>query len=81
MSIKKQQTFDERPNWIAENEFTAEDRLEWAQRIMAFSPRDWSMHDAGARTDDPELWALYLVINAEDADDAWESWRAYCESE
>lgn len=81
MGINLQSEFDEKPNWIEENDWSPQDRIEWMQKIMAFSPRDWSVATGDERgAPDAEMWAIYLLTNADGETDAWESWKMYCKN-
>lgn len=85
MGIRKQTDFTSKPNWIAHNDFSTELRLHWAHQIMGFRPRDWSRYPRvgevtpGAK--DYEMYALYIVINANNAEDAWDMWVDFCKGD
>lgn len=66
------------PNWIKENDWSPEKRLDWARQIMAFSPRDWSINFSYGdipESHDFEIWALYCLITSDTKEEALETWR------
>lgn len=70
------------PNWIEENDWSAEKRIDWAKQIMAFSSRDWSINfnrDDIPKSHDPETWALWCLIVSGTKDEALESWWSFCD--
>lgn len=69
------------PNWIAENDWSPERRIEWIGIIMALSSRDWSVKQKeppGAP--EPELWALYCLALSDTKEEAFELWQGFCEN-
>ena len=68
------------PNWIEENNWSSEKRLEWISVIMGFSSRDWAKHDFATQgTPDPEMWAIWILVNSDSKKDALETWYGYCD--
>jgi hypothetical protein len=70
------------PNWISENDWSAKKRLEWANKIMAFSPRDWSINfNSGDKPESPdsEIWALWCLITNDTKEEALEAWWGFCD--
>jgi len=67
------------PNWIKENDWSAESRILWANTIMATSPRDWSCNIETLKHPDPELWALWCLITSDTKEEALESWWNFCD--
>lgn len=71
---------DHIPNWISENDWSAEKRLDWISRIMAFSPRDWSVKQKQTLgAPDPELWAIWCLACSDTKEEALESWWDFCD--
>jgi hypothetical protein len=59
-------------------DWTAENRLEKINAIMAFSPRDWSLHDACTATyKDKELWAIWCLSCCKTKAEAIKSWNGF----
>ena len=67
------------PNWILENDWSLESRVDWAKQIMAFSSRDWSRQDyATPGNPDAEKWALYCLIMNTTKEEALRAWNGFC---
>jgi len=70
------------PNWIKENDWKAESRLEWISTIMALSPRDWSItHNIGDMPShyDAEKWAIWCLACCDTKNEALKTWCDFCE--
>ena len=66
------------PNWITENDWSDKSRLDWANQIMAFSSRDWSVfNNANGRTPDFEKWALWCLITSDTKEEAIKTWESF----
>ncbi|MCP4137530.1 MAG: hypothetical protein GY754_41570 [bacterium] len=71
MSVKK----EIEPNWLKENDWTPEKRLEWAGKILANSPRDWRSNSGGVPgSPDPETWALWCLLCCDTKERARKEW-------
>lgn len=80
MSIKKGSPYYI-PNWIKENDWTPESRLNWIRIIMTTSSRDWCYHTgADIKYPDAETWAIYLLSCCDTKDEAKELWEDFCET-
>jgi hypothetical protein len=79
MSVRKSTDPAQVPNWIAENDWSPEARIDWMRQIMAFSPRSWGEHPhAVPGAADPETWAVYCLVMCNTAKDALKKWNVYC---
>ena len=70
------------PNWISENDWTPEKRLYWANTIMSFSSRDWSIkfnHGDIPKSPDAEVWKIWCLITQDTKRDALKCWQEFCE--
>ena len=70
------------PNWIEENDWSPEKRLDWANQIMVFSSRDWSINFYRGdipESHDFETWALYCLIASDTKEEALENWWNLCD--
>jgi hypothetical protein len=71
MSVKKG-TKGVSPNWIKDTNFLDKKQVvDQISKIMVYSPRDWS--------EDPELWAIYVLIHSDTTIDAQETWENICD--
>jgi len=67
------------PNWISENAWSAENRLDWINQIMAFSPRCWSVvQPTDQKYYDAESWAIWCLACCDSKDAALEAWNNFC---
>lgn len=79
MSIGKSTTRGQVPNWIGDNDWTPERRLDWLRQILAFSPRSWGQYPhATPGADDPETWAVWCLVMCETKEKALRHWNVYC---
>lgn len=78
MSVGKSRHRGQVPNWI-DHGWTPGERIEWLRVVTALSPRDWSKYPhAIGGYDDPESYAVYLLVHANGRIDALDKWNAFC---
>ena len=66
------------PNWLTDNDWSLASRIDWANQIMTFSSRDWSVYPfAVSGTHDIESWSLWCLICCHTKEEAIDSWIGF----
>ena len=68
----------ELPNWITENDWSLEQRMDFAKDIMVFSAQDWSTYPyATSGMPNDETWILWCLICCDTKAKATKAWKDF----
>jgi hypothetical protein len=68
------------PNWIEVNDWSHEQRLSYAKKLMATSSRDWAKYPhATPGTFDMESWILWCLICCDTKEEAEHAWISFAD--
>ena len=71
-------TVKHRPNWLTDNDWSHEKRLDWIKILMVFDSRDWSIYPyATGGKPDQKSWAIFCLSCFDTKKEATRAWQDF----